>query len=77
MVYRLRRHWKDGTRAVVFAPLQASQRASALSGAYSRFVRENPGVPMLLWYQGRAEVLVGDEQRQKKRRDELSHEARW
>jgi hypothetical protein len=30
VVYRLRRHWKDGTRAVVFAPLDFLARLAAL-----------------------------------------------
>ena len=30
VVYRLRRHWKDGTRAVVFAPLDFIARLAAL-----------------------------------------------
>ena len=30
VVYRLRRHWKDGTRAVVFEPLDFLARLAAL-----------------------------------------------
>lgn len=37
----------------------------ALRGAYARFCRENPGAPVLLWYQGRAEVVLGDDLRGK------------
>ncbi len=37
----------------------------ALVGAYARFLRENPGVPILYWYQGRAEVVVADDLRSK------------
>ena len=32
----------------------------ALVGAYARFVREQPGVPIWRWHQGRAVVLRGD-----------------
>ena len=35
----------------------------ALSGAYTRFVRENPSQPLMLWFHGRAQVIVADELR--------------
>jgi hypothetical protein len=37
----------------------------ALGGAYGRFVRESPGTPILLWFQGRAQVIIADDLRQK------------
>ncbi len=37
-----------------------SGRHDALLGAYSRFVREMPGTPLLRWYQGRATFLRAD-----------------
>ncbi|MGE3174013.1 MAG: tetratricopeptide repeat protein [Planctomycetota bacterium] len=37
----------------------------ALAGAYGRFVRENPGQTILLWFQGRAQVVTADDHRQK------------
>ncbi len=35
----------------------------ALSGAYARLVRENPSQPLMLWFQGRAQVIVADDLR--------------
>src|SRR5262245_6023940 len=37
----------------------------ALQGAYARLLRENPGVPVLLWFQGRAQVVIADDLRGK------------
>lgn len=37
----------------------------ALSGAYSRLMRENPTVPILRWYEGRALVMIADDLRSK------------
>jgi hypothetical protein len=35
----------------------------ALAGAYTRMVREAPGVPILQWFHGRAQVMVADDAR--------------
>jgi tetratricopeptide (TPR) repeat protein len=35
----------------------------ALAGAYTRLVRENPSQPLMLWFQGRALVIVADDLR--------------
>jgi regulator of sirC expression with transglutaminase-like and TPR domain len=37
----------------------------ALAGAYARLLRENPTVPILRWYEGRALVMIADELRGK------------
>ena len=37
----------------------------ALAGAYTRLLRENPGVSVLLWFQGRAQVVIADDLRGK------------
>lgn len=39
-------------------------QAGALVGAYARFVREQPGLPILRWYQGRALAAHADRLRQ-------------
>ncbi len=37
----------------------------AMAGAYNRLVREQADQPILLWYQGRAQVILGDDHRQR------------
>ncbi|GAB4155480.1 MAG: hypothetical protein Fur0037_23890 [Planctomycetota bacterium] len=37
----------------------------ALCGAYARMVKSDPGLPILVWYQGRAQVMLADELRGK------------
>jgi len=43
----------------------AFDQRRALVGAYGRLVRERPTVPILLWYRGRAQVLLADQVRHK------------
>jgi tetratricopeptide (TPR) repeat protein len=43
----------------------AFDQRRALVGAYGRLVRERPTVPILLWYRGRAQVLLADQLRHK------------
>lgn len=44
---------------------QQMSQQKALCGAYARLVREQPNTPILTWFQGRAQVILADDQRQK------------